>query len=398
MDMKTNLLNVKRVKAINKPGKFCDGGGLYLQVSPALTKSWFFRYTLAGVTRDFGLGPVDATRTLEEARKLARELRQKVQQGISPHAEKEARTIAERGRITFEQAVREWHPEQRAKWKRERDWTAILTSFETYAFPELDKLPVDTIDTHHVESVLKPIWNEKQESASRLRGNIESVLDWSTVRKYRKGDNPARWGGCLEHLFSRTHKVQHLASMPYENLPTFMAKLRAHNTMAARALEFAILTGGRTKETIGAMWSEIDLDAALWTIPEGRMKKGVEHIVPLPPQAVALLRSMPRINDYVFPGRDAGRCVGNNAMRDTMQRQLGATETVHGFRSSFRTWGGNMGYRREVMEAAIAHKLRDQAERAYNRSNYLDERRTMMSAWANHCDGTQADNIIPMRA
>ena len=169
--------------------------------------------------------------------------------------------------------------------------------------------------------------------------------------------------------------------------------------MAARALEFAILTGGRTKETIGALWSEIDPDAAVWVIPEGRMKKGVEHVVPLSPQAVALLRSLPKINEYVFPGRDAGRCVGNNAMRDTMQRQLGATETVHGFRGSFRTWAGDRGYRREVAEASLAHKIKDQAERAYCQSNYLSERRTMMGAWANHCDGaTQADNVVPMRA
>src|SRR5262249_33400933 len=161
----------------------------------------------------------------------------------------------------------------------------------------------------------------------------------------------------------------------------------------------AILTGGRTKETIGALWGEIDLDKALWTIPEGRMKKGIEHIVPLPPQAVALLRSMPITNEYVFPGRDAGRCVGNNSMRDTMQRQLGATETVHGFRTSFRSWAGDNGYRREVAEAAIAHKIKDAAERAYCRSNYLDERRNMMTAWANHCDGAPvADNVRQLRA
>jgi integrase len=195
--------------------------------------------------------------------------------------------------------------------------------------------------------------------------------------------------------------VKHLAWMPYENVPVFMAKLRAHKTMAARALEFAILAGGRTQETLGARWREIDLDSAIWTVPEGRMKKGVEHIVPLPPQAIALLRSLPHGEDdtYIFAGRDAGRCVGNNSMRDTMQRQLGATETVHGFRTSFRTWGGNKGYRREVLEAAIAHKINDQAERAYCQSNYLDERRTMMTAWANHCDGAPvADNVRQLRA
>jgi len=314
MGMKTNLLNVRWVRSIGAPGFYCDGGNLYLQVSPALTKSWVFRYRFNKRVRDMGLGSID-TRSLEEARKLARVLRQKVQDGIDPLAEKEARKIASEGKITFEQAAIRWHDGQREKWKRERDYIGLLTSLKRYAFPVMGKLPVDSIELHHVESVLKPIWSDKQESASRLRGNIESVLDWAAVMKFRAGDNPARWHGNLEHLFARTHTVKHLRWMPHENVPVFMAKLRAHETMAARALEFAILTGGRTKEAIGALWSEIDLDKALWTLPEGRMKKGVEHVVPLPPQAVALLRSLPHGEDdtYLFTGRDAGRCVGNNS-------------------------------------------------------------------------------------
>jgi integrase len=309
-------------------------------------------------------------------------------------------------RLTFKACAEKYIKAHRTGWKNAthaRQWPATLAK---YAYPIIGNLPVSAIDIGLVMKCLEPIWQERPETASRLRGRIESVLDWATVRGFRQGDNPARWRGHLAKLLparTKVRKVKHHAALPYKEAPEFMAELRAEEDISARALEFTILTVARTGEVIGARWSdgEYDLDQRVWNVPAERMKAGVAHTVPLSDRAVELLKALPRIkgNDYVFPGAHPGKPLSNMAMLEKI-RGLRPGLTVHGFRSTFRDWAGDRtNYARDVIEAALAHTIKNDAEAAYRRSTAVEKRRRLMADWARYCEPkSKAAGVTPIRA
>ncbi|MCK5748670.1 tyrosine-type recombinase/integrase [Oricola sp.] len=403
-----NRLSAAMVAKTNKTGRYGDGGGLWLQVSRSGTKAWLFRFMLDGKARQMGLGSVD-TFSLKEARERAKQARQLLADGIDPIEAKNAQRAASRAetakRVTFAEAMTKYIAAHRSGWKSEKhaaQWTATL---ESYAVPVIGDLAVADIDTGHVMKILEPIWSTKTETASRLRGRIEAVLDWSRARNYREGENPARWRGHLDKLLparSRVAKVRHHPAMPYSALPAFMERLRAIDFISGRALEFTILTGARTGETIGAKWSEIDFAAKIWTVPGDRMKGGRDHRVPLSDRAVEILKSSPREGEggFVFPGARKGRPLSNMAMLE-MLRGMEGTEglTVHGFRSTFKDWATERtNFPRDIVEAALAHVNGDKVEAAYRRGDAIDKRSRLMAAWANYCvEGVGTGAVVPMR-
>ncbi|MEQ1865631.1 MAG: site-specific integrase [Micropepsaceae bacterium] len=273
-----------------------------------------------------------------------------------------------------------------------------------YAFPALGKLPVAAIDTGLVLRVVEPIWPDKTETASRVRNRIESVLDWATVRGYRSGDNPARWKGHLAEVLPARNQIakpQHHAALPFTEVPTFMSELRVRDGIAARALELTILTAARTGEVTGAQWQEIELEEKVWTIPEGRIKGGREHRVPLSDRAVAILKKIPREGQFVFPGARKGHAISNMAM-DAVLRRLGYKDgraTVHGFRSTFRDWAAERtAYPNHVVEMALAHSVGNKVEAAYRRGDLFEKRRRLMTEWAHYCSAKIISGIVtPIR-
>ncbi|MCC6310731.1 MAG: integrase arm-type DNA-binding domain-containing protein [Trueperaceae bacterium] len=393
--MAREKLTATQVKNLKEPGRYGDGGGLWLQVSQWGTKAWVYRFMMAGKARTMGLGPVDVV-SLKDAREKATRAKALVLEGIDPIDAREgqrARQMAEAAKvITFEKAAEQYIAAQRDGWKNAKhgeQWTATL---EAYAYPKIGKLSVADIDTSHVLKVLEPIWSVKTETASRVRGRIEAVLAWATVRGYRQGDNPARWRNHLDKILpkrTKVRKVKHHDAMAYAELPAFMERLRDQEGVSARALEFTILTAVRTGETIGAQWSEIDFAAKVWTIPQERTKASRPHRVPLSDRALEILEAMPREGEKdgpVFPGVRAGKGLSNMAM---LQMLKGMTEngfTTHGFRSSFRDWAKEVAhYPREIAELALAHIVKDGAEAAYSRGDALEKRRKMMADWARYC-------------
>lgn len=386
-----NRLNPMKVAKTTEPGLYADGGGLYLQITKAGVKSWLFRYMLAGKARGMGLGPLH-TIGLAEARARALDCRRLLLDGVDPidtrKAERTAKKVAAANDKTFEQCATLYIEAHRAGWKNEKHADQWTNTLKTYAYPVFDVLPVSAIDTALVMKVLEPIWTTKTETASRLRGRIESVLDWATVRGYRAGDNPARLKGHLDTLLpkrSRVQKVKHHPALPYAELAEFMNVLRAEEGVAARALELLILTATRTNEVIGATWEEFDLDTPLWVIPAERMKMGKEHRVPLSSHAVEIIQAQQELrqNNYVFPGTQYGKPLSNMAMLQLLKR-MGRTDiTAHGFRSTFRDWAGETThYPREVCEAALAHGIKDKAEAAYARGDLFQKRAALMQDWA----------------
>lgn len=272
--------------------------------------------------------------------------------------------------------------------KRRQQWKNTLS---TYAYPVLGKLAVKDIDTHLVKKVLYPIWTNKTETATRVRGRIERILDWATVQELRQGENPARWKGHLDHLLpapTKLKRVQHHKALPYQDMYELMRELASTNSTSALGLRFLILTAARSGEVRLAMWNEINLVKKTWAIPAERMKAGKEHIVPLCNQAIDILKTMEkyRESDLVFPGNTKGRPLSDMAFTQLLHR-MGRTDiTAHGFRSSFRDWAGKTtAFPREVIETALAHQLKDKTEAAYFRSNLLDKRRKLMDAWARYC-------------
>lgn len=409
----SNKLSAMAVKSLNKRGRYGDGRGLWLQISVSGSKAWIFRYMRDGRAREMGLGPVslqkhDGGVTLAEAREAAHRCHQMLRDGRDPIDERQGQRAAarlEKARsITFEKAAEQYVAAHRAGWKNPKhagQWEATL---KTYAYPVLGKLPVAAIDVALVLRVLEPIWTEKTETASRLRGRIESVLAWATVRGYRQGDNPARWRGNLDQLLPAQGKVQKVEShpaLPYAELPAFLEELRALTSISAQALEFAVLTAARTGETIGAEWQEIDLAAKLWTVPAARMKSGREHRVPLPARALEILEALPREKDssYVFAGARKKSPLSNMAMLQCL-RGLRPELTVHGFRSTFRDWAAEQtNFPRELAEAALAHVLKDKTEAAYQRGDLLEKRRRLMDAWAKYCGRAPRESakVTPLR-
>jgi integrase len=349
---------------------------------------------VAGKRRDIGLGSFP-TVPLTEARDKAREYRERIWRGEDPVAERQAAKAAlraaEAASITFNEAAAEYIKVKSAEFRNEkhkRQWSATIA---TYAGPVIGRLPVREIELAHIVRVLEPHWHDKTETMKRLRGRIEKVLSWATVRGYRDGDNPARWRGNLDAVLPAPGKVKkagNFAALPWQDVPTFMPALRQRDGMAARAVEFAILTAARSGEVRGATWAEIDLDAATWIIPAGRMKSGREHRVPLSGPAVTLLRALPRMvgSEYVFPAPRGGAL--SDMSLSAVLRRMEVPATVHGFRSAFRDWcAERTNYTREVAEQALAHAIGDKVEAAYRRGDLFERRRRLMSEWSDYCDG-----------
>jgi integrase len=352
-----------------------------------------------------GLGGYPAV-TLAMAREKARETREKIDSGIDPIGERRAAQsalCAARGaEITFEKAAQQFIEAKSAEWRNTKHRGQWESTLSTYAFPVIGALQVRDVALPHVVRILEPIWTTKTETAARLRGRIESVLDWATVRGYRTGDNPARWKGHLDKLLpkpGKVQKVEHHPAMGIDEVPGFLADLRQRNGTAARALEFLVLTAARSGEVRGARWSEIDLDSAIWTVPGERMKAAKEHRSPLSEPAHILLRALPRMadTDLVFPAPRGG--VLSDMTLTAVMRRMALEAVPHGFRSTFRDWAAERtNYPREVAEQALAHVIENKVEAAYRRGDALEKRRKMMAEWARHCDTVQAPagEVLPL--
>jgi integrase len=402
-------LTALKVARITKEGFHCDHGdgaarGLYLQVSEAasgVTKSWIYRYhsPVTGKPRWMGLGPADVI-TLAKARELATDARLKVKLGLDPIEHRNEKRMAARieaaKAVTFAQCTSDFLAAHAPHWRNEKHRAQWPSTLNTYAHPLIGALPVSAIDTALILKILRPIWNEKPETANRLRGRIERVLDWATAQGFRQGDNPARWKGHLDKLLplkSKVRAVRHHPALPYTELPSFMADLRAAETMSARALEFTILTAARTSEVIGAKWSEIDLDAKVWTVPAERMKSARPHRVPLSDRAFELLDALPRDGGaFLFPGARRAKPMSNMAMLQAM-KHLRPGYVPHGFRSTFSDWARDGGWPRDFVELALAHVIRDKSEAAYRRGDGLVERRKLMAAWEGYCAASPVDKF-----
>jgi integrase len=387
---KRNGLTALRVKRKDKPGRYGDGGGLYLAVNENGAKSWVFMWKRGGKRHARGLGSV-ADLSLVEAREAAAEARKAVREGRDPRA-------ARAGIVTFGQVADELFETLSPKWRNAKHRYQWQRALELHCKPLRDK-PVAEIGTEYVLGVLKPLWATTPVTAARTRERIEQVLDAAKAKGHRTGDNPARWKGNLEHLLpKRRNVVTHLKAIPYPDVPPFMAKLRASEGAGCSALEFAVLTAARPGEVLGAKWPEIDLEGKVWTIPAARMKGEREHRVPLSPRCVTILRQMlkARVSDYVFPGERADRPVASNTLRVILGR-LGADATVHGFRSAFRDWcGDRTSFPREVAEASLAHRVGDDTERAYRRGDAFEKRALLMQHWASYCE-PKAGNVVAIR-
>ena len=376
-----------------KPGRLSDGGGLYLNVSPTGTKSWLFMWTPRGGKRkEMGLGAYPVI-SLAKARLKAGDCRSAVADGRDPLDDKKREaepTFGECADLYIESIKSEWrNAKHAAQWK---------TTLATHCQPIRSKL-VSQVATDDVLAVLAPIWQKKSETASRLRGRIERVLDFAKVKGWRSGENPALWRGHLKNILPKRRKLTrgHMAAMPFENVPAFMVEVRASEAMSARALEFTILDASRTGEVLGARWPEIYFDKHVWLVPGERMKAGIAHAVPLSKQAMALLRRLhdTKISDFVFPGERQGKPLSGMAMEMLLRRLKVTDATVHGFRSSFRDWAGDKtSFARELAEAALAHKVGDETEQAYRRSTAIEKRRKLMQAWADYCDAKPVGNVV----
>src|ERR1700736_4755493 len=408
MARRLNRLTAVQVRAIDEKGMYHDGGGLYLQVSAGGARSWIFRFTLDGRARQMGLGPLHAI-PLAEARKRAAASRRMRLDGIDPiearSAQRGQKKLEEAKAMTFDACAAAYIAAHHTSWrnaKHREQWRNTLTS---YAGPVFGFLSVQSIDVGLVMKALEPIWQTKTETASRLRGRIEAVLDWATVRGYRKGENPARWRGHLDKLLparSKVRKVEHHPALPYDELADFIAALRSQEGVASRALEFLILTAARTGEVIGARWDEVDLDGKLWVVAAARMKAAREHRVPLSVAAMGFLEKMEetRESEFVSAGGNGAKPLSNMAMLAVLKRMGRGGLTAHGFRSTFRDWAAERtNFPREVAEMALAHTVSDKVEAAYRRGDLLQKRRQIMEAWARFCGTTRPQaEIVPISA
>jgi integrase len=407
-------LTALKVEKAKEARMYADGGGLYLRVTDAGTKNWVLRYMLDRKPRWMGLGPLSLF-GLQEARAKALDARRKRHEGIDPiearRAERARQRLDAAKAITFKQCAENYVTAHRAGWrngKHAAQWSATLA---TYAYPHIAALPVQAVDTGLVLKVLEPIWTAKPETASRLRGRLESILDFAKVRDYRDGENPARWRGHLDKLLparSKVCEVEHHAALPYAELPGFLVTLREQEGIAARALEFAILTAARTGEVIGARWNEIDLLDKTWTLPATRMKARREHRVPLSARAFAILAEMQAArhgdasDGFAFPGRKPETPLSNMAFLMLLRRMGRSDLTAHGFRATFKTWASERtSVQNQIVEASLAHVIGDKVEQAYRRSDLFEKRRRLMLQWAAFCTAApaqEAQNVTPLRA
>lgn len=396
MPKKAKDLSALEVSRLTAPGHHAVGGiaGLYLYVLDTGARSWVLRTMVGTKRRHMGLGGYPDV-PLAQAREKARAAKSEVSQGVDPivkRIEQATQLKAKQAtQKTFEEAAKAYIETHEKTWKNPKHRAQWGSTLKTYAYPHIGALLIKDIDQEHVLKVLEPIWKTKTETATRLRGRIESVLDWATTRKYRSGENPARWRGHLQKLLPAPSKIQQVVNhkaVPYEDMAQFMADLRTREGHAARALEFAILCASRSGEVRGARWSEIDQEKAIWIIPAERMKAGKEHRVPLSTPAVKMLKALPRSasSDLVFPGSH-DKPLSDMSLTAVMRR-MEVDAVPHGFRSTFRDWVGDCTeYPRDVAEFALAHTLSSKVEAAYRRSDALEKRRQMMEDWANFCVG-----------
>lgn len=391
MARELNRLSPRRVETVKEPGMHADGGGLYLRVLPTGAKAWTFIYQFGGKRRETGFGPLNAV-GLAAAREKARKARELVAEGVDPKFG--LRVAANDEETTFGQAADDLVDSLERGWKNPKHRAQWRSTLEGYCAPIWNR-PVSSIATQDVVSILSPIWQEKPETASRVRGRIERVLDAAKVKGQRSGENPARWRGHLEILLPKRRKkgdVRHHPAMPYAEVGAFVQSLKLRISTAARALEFLILTSSRTGEVLGAKWKEIDRKAKLWRVPAARMKMGVEHVVPLSDAALVILDGMAVFGSepdaFVFPSRFPGRPLSNMAMEMLLRRMQCDDYTVHGMRSAFRDWAGEeTDYPREIVEMALAHAVGNEVERAYRRGTAIEKRRELMAEWAAYLFG-----------
>lgn len=380
--------------------------GLYLHVLGG-GRSWIFRYSFAGRRRDLGLGSYGDL-TLAEAREAAREQRKLVLQRIDPiearREQGDIRKAAYAGRFTFQQCIDGYLDAHSDGWRNPKHRAQWRTTLETYACPTIGAMNVATVNTALVLQILEPIWKTKTETATRLRGRIENVLAWATVRKYRQGENPARWKGHLDQLLAKPSKVStvtHHAALPWREMGAFMMDLRKQEGVGAAALEFAILTAARSGEVRGATWSEVDIEARTWTIPGGRMKAEKEHRVPLSDDVLAVLTRMQecRLGEYIFPGMKEGKPLSDMSLTAVMRRMERGKLTTHGFRSCFRDWAAeSTSYASQVVEMCLAHAIGSKVEAAYRRGDLFDKRTRLMTEWAKFCAvPIPSGAVVPMK-
>lgn len=403
-----NKLTATKVAQVARPGCYGDGAGLYLQVSKSaagrINKSWIFLFRRDGKNREMGLGPI-TTFGLAEAREKALQCRRQLYDGIDPiearRAAKAKAKLEAAKSVTFKICAQRYIAAHRAAWKNAKhakQWDATL---ETYAYPIIGDLPVQSIDVGLVMQILEPIWSTKSETAGRVRGRIEVILDWARVRGFRTGENPARWRGHLDKLLparSRVRKVKHHTALPYSELPDFMKQLRDENGVAPRALEFLILTAARTSEVLDLPPAEIW--DSLWTVPEQRMKAGKEHRVPLASRARDIIDEMARDDKgpFVFPGLKPNKPLSNMALLKLLERMGRPDLTAHGFRSTFKDWASETtNHAPEAVEMALAHTIDDKVEAAYRRGDMFNKRVALMADWASFCAGEwETGTVVPI--
>lgn len=385
------------------PGKYEDGGGLRLVVSDAGAKKWVLRFTIDGRRREMGLGSYPDV-GLAEAREKATEYRKQAKAGVDPI---EARQIEPEEIPTFTSCAARYIQAHRRGWKNTKHARQWVSTLKSYARPEIGTKRVDTIATEEILKILSPIWTNKTETAKRVQGRIENILDYAAAHKYRDPLNPARWRGHLDKLLpkpSRVKKVNHHPAMPYSEVPAFMTELSGKSSISAHALRFLILTATRTSEVLRAQWNEIDLEAAVWAVPAERMKARREHRVPLSKAAIAILDALPRIqgNPYLFPGTRHVQPLSSMALLQLMRGMGYGVEgkrgnyVPHGFRSSFRDWSGEVSsFPRDVAEMALAHVIENKVEAAYRRGDLFTKRSKMMQEWAAFItSGTEGNKAV----
>jgi len=403
-------LNARKVETLTVPGRYADGGNLYLLISPNGGKRWTFFYRFGkapdgkGIRREMGLGSAgEYGVSLKDAREKALEARRLLNAGTDPMTVmgKDARAKAERAIPTFGEFADDYIKSHRPKFRNEKhaaQWE--MTLGDAYCKVIRSK-PINEIDTEAVLKVLQPVWQSVPETASRLRGRLENVLDAARAMGFRDGPNPAMWRGHLKTLLPARQKLTrgHHAALGYNDLPAFMAELRSRKSLAALALEIAILTATRSGEVLNAKWEEFDLEKAIWTIPAHRMKAGLAHRVPLASRPLEILKTTPRLdhNPHVFPGNARGKPLSGMAMTMQLRRMKRDTITVHGFRSTFRDWASEQtSFPHETCEHALAHRVSDKAEAAYRRGDQFDKRRKLMEAWAAFCEPRASAKVLPM--
>jgi integrase len=414
----SNRLGVKTIAKVTKsgahePGRHADGEGLFLQVEPSGKASWVFIFRspvhrvargdkTVGKSRVMGLGAVgeaiDGKVTLAAARDLAASARALVKTGVDPL---EAPKVAAPATVpTLGEVADRLIAAKGAEFRNEKHLDQWKMTLKEYAKP-LRAMPVNEITTEHVLACLKPHWARAPETASRLQGRIERVLNAAKAEGHRTGENPATWRGHLENLLPKRQKLSrgHHAAMPWKDVPAFLASLRQQSSVGALAVEFTVLTAARSGEVRGAKWDEIDTDAKVWTVPANRMKAGIAHQVPLVPRAVEILETLARLprGAFIFPSTKRGKQLSDMTLSAVLKR-MNINVTVHGFRATFRMWAGDTGAApREIAEACLAHVISNRVEAAYNRSSQLERRRALMLAWAQFCEGNAVDKVVPIR-